>query len=122
MIRSRLRHCLLLLLSVLVLLPRVGGPHLHLCLGGSGPAVTVHLDDDAAPPGSEGQVHDDRTFEIGSPVLGKSWPPGLDGALLLVVAVLLFATGQAVLRPARAAPPFHLPPPFLRPPLRGPPA
>jgi hypothetical protein len=100
----------------------VGGPHLHLCLDGSGPAVEVHLDGDGAGPLAGDAAHDDRTFEMSSPVLSKTSPPALDGALLLVVVLLVLAMPGGLPRPApfaRAASPA---PPFLRPPLRGPPA
>ena len=106
--RTRLRQIFLLLLSLLVVLPRVGGPHLHLA-------------DDAAHPAGD-QVHDDRTVDMSSPVLGKAWPPGLDGALLTLAVLLLFAASPVVPRPVRSVVRFDLPPPFLRPPLRGPPA
>lgn len=119
--RTRLRQVFLLLLSLLVVLPRVGGPHLHLCLDGLEPPVTLHLADDAAHPAGD-QVHDDRTVDMGSPVLGKASPPGLDGALLALAVLLLFAASPVVPRPVRSAIRFELPPPFLRPPLRGPPA
>lgn len=121
MSRSRFRQFFLALLSVLVLLPRVGGPHLHLCLDGLEPPVTLHLADDAAHPAGD-QVHDDRTVDMSSPVLGKAWPPGLDGALLTLAVLLLFAASPVVPRPVRSVVRFDLPPPFLRPPLRGPPA
>jgi len=121
----RARDVFLALLCLLVLLPRVGGPHLHLCLDGTGPLVAIHLAD-ADGVDAAGKAHDDghqdQTFDATGPAIGKAWPPGLDAALLLAIVLLLVAPQLArnpqVLRHA------HVPrgTPFLRPPLRGPPA
>lgn len=115
------RELLFVLLCVLLLLPRVGGPHLHLCLDGSGPAVTVHLEGDGAAPAADESGHDDRTFAKGSPVVGKVWPPALDGTLALVVVLLFLTLPASFPRPARRAVIPILSPLSLRPPLRGPP-
>jgi len=124
MIRPRARLVLFALLCAVVLSPRLGGAHLHLCLDGSSPLITLHVSDVESPDGAHGagESHDDQTVDVSNPVLGKVWPPGFDGGLLLVLVLLLGTAG--VSRPLTLstwlAPPGV--PPFLRPPLRGPPA
>jgi hypothetical protein len=115
------RELLFILHCGLLLLPRVGGPHLHLCLDGSGPAVTVHLEGDDAAPAADESAHDDRTFAKGSPVVAKVWPPALDGTLPVVVVLLLLSLPGSFPRPARRAAIATPSPLFFRPPLRGPP-
>lgn len=110
----------------MVLLPRLDGPHLHLCLDGLAPPVTFHV---AELPGDSlisagDEAHQDHTIDVSNPVPahGKLWPPGLDGVLFLVVAALLLIGGNhfrvAALQ-SSTVPRSLL---FLRPPLRGPPA
>lgn len=121
MIRSRARLALFVVLCAIVLLPRLGGPHLHLCLDGAGPAVALHISDgDGADSGTD-DSHQDQTVEVSNPVLGKVWPPSLDGALVLIVAVLLAISRQTSLLPVIRTIPVPGSPLFLRPPLRGPP-
>jgi len=124
MIRSRIQSVVFALLCAVVLLPRMAGPHLHLCLDGSAPPVTFHISEhsgDALVAGVD-EAHQDQTVDVSHPVLGKVWPPGLDGVLFLVVAALMLITGGHFLAPA---PRLSIVPRsllFLRPPLRGPPA
>jgi hypothetical protein len=124
MIRSRARLALFAALCAVVLLPRLGGPHLHLCLDGSAPPVAFHVSDSVANELHSGtnDSHQDQTVDVSSPVLGKVWPPGLDGALFLIVAVLLVISRQPFLLPVLRTIPVPRSPLFLRPPLRGPPA
>lgn len=126
MIRSRARLVLFVLLCAVVLLPRLGGPHLHLCLDGSAPLIELHVADAGAEAGDghheTGASHDDQTVDVSSPVLGKVWPPGLDGVLILALVLFLSALPRALLRPLSAGRPVPVSPLFLRPPLRGPPA
>lgn len=114
------------LLCAAVLLPRLGGPHLHLCLDGSAPLIALHAADAGAEAGDghheTGASHEDQTVDVSSPVLGKVWPPGLDGALILVLVLFLGALPRALLLPPSAGRPVAVQPLFLRPPLRGPPA
>ncbi|MBL8201070.1 MAG: hypothetical protein JNK40_08880 [Chromatiales bacterium] len=113
------------LLCTAVLLPRLGGPHLHLCLDGSAPPIALHVSDAGAEAGDghheAGSSHEDQTVDVSSPVLGKVWPPGLDSALILVLALFLCAL-HGVLLPLSGGMPVPVLPLFLRPPLRGPPA
>jgi hypothetical protein len=115
---------LLALLCTVLLLPRLGDAHLHLCLDGSSPAIALHLSGGAADDSTAGagESHHDHKVDVSSPVLGKVWPPSLDGALLPVVATLLVISSPGVLVPLLPAVPVPLAPQFLRPPLRGPPA
>ncbi len=124
MITSRARLALFAALCAVVLLPRLGGPHLHLCLDGSAPPVSFHISDSVGTELHSGTdvSHQDQTVDVSNPVLGKVWPPGLDGALLLIVAVLLAISQQALLHPVVRTIPVPGSPRFLRPPLRGPPA
>jgi hypothetical protein len=124
MIRSRPRLALLLVLCAIVLLPRLGGPHLHLCLDGSAPAVALHMSDGGREDVLFGtdDGHQDQTVEVSNPVVGKVWPPSLDGALFLIFAVLLAIARQTSLLPMLRTIPVPASPLFLRPPLRGPPA
>lgn len=124
MMRPRARIVLFALLVAVVLVPRLGGPHLHLCLDGSAPLIALHVA--GAEAGDlhheSGDGHEDQTVDVNSPVLGKVWPPGLDGALILVLVLFLGALpGVLQLQPS-AAGHVPVPPLFLRPPLRGPPA
>jgi hypothetical protein len=124
MIRSRAQSVILAVLCVVVLLPRLGGLHLHLCLDGSAPPVAFHVSDisgDELIPGTD-EAHQDQTVDVSNPVLGKVWPPGLDGVLFLIVAVLLLISRGHLMLPALRASLVPRPPLFLRPPLRGPPA
>ncbi len=122
MIRSRLKLALFSLLCAVVLIPPLGGPHLHLCLDGSAPAVALHISDgNPLLPGAD-EHHQDQTVDVSSPVLGKVWPPGLDGALFLVALLMFVVVRQALALPVLRNIPIRLPPLFLRPPLRGPPA
>jgi hypothetical protein len=124
MIRSQARLALFAVLCTVVLLPRLGGPHLHLCLDGSAPPVALHLSDTAGNELNSGtdDGHNDHTVDVSNPILGKVWPPGLDGALLLIVVVLLGLACQALLLPWLRTIPVRGSPRFLRPPLRAPPA
>ncbi len=122
MIRSRLKLALFSLFCAVVLLPPLGGPHLHLCLDGSAPAVALHMSDSNPLLTGADETHQDQTVDVSSPVLGKVWPPGLDGALFLLVLLVLVVAGQTLVLPVLRNIPTRLPLLFLRPPLRGPPA
>ena len=118
-----LTRFLSIILLAALLVPQAGQAHVHLCLDGAGPAVSMHTPDagehcihvDAAG-------HHDHTVEVDSPAIGKLWPPGLDAALLPIVPALFDLPRQVGLLPvspdrlAPAASSLH-----LRPPLRGPP-
>ncbi len=118
-----LPRLLLTALLAALLVPQVGNAHVHLCLDGQGPAVSMHTPepgDSCSHVDSAG--HHDHAFEVDSPAIGKLWPPGLDAALLVVVLVLFAVAPQ--LRMLPVLPDGRVPalPPYLRPPLRGPPA
>lgn len=123
MIRSRARPALFVVLCAIVLLPRLGGPHLHLCLDGSAPAVALHVSDGGGEDllSRSDDSHRDRTVEVSNPVIGKVWPPSLDGPLFLIFALVLAIARQTPLPPVLRTIPVPRSPLFLRPPLRGPP-
>ena len=121
MIRSRARLALLVVLCAIVLLPRLGGPHLHLCLDGAGPAVALHMSDGDGEDSGIDDSHQDQTVQVSNPVFGKVWPPSLDGALVLIFAVLLVIARQTAPLPVLRTIRVPGSPLFLRPPLRGPP-
>lgn len=117
------RFLSIVLLAVL-LVPQAGQAHVHLCLDGAGPAISMHTPD-AGEHGShvDAAGHHDHTVEVDSPAIGKLWPPGFGAALLAAVPVLSGLTRQAGILPVapdRLAP--SATPLYLRPPLRGPPA
>ena len=121
---SRTRLTLFYILCVLVLLPRLGGPHLHLCLDGSGPAISLHTTNGAGDEAllDADDSHQDETVDVATPVISKVWPPGLDGVLFLLAIMVLFIARQIMLRPIVLTIARPQVPLFLRPPLRGPPA
>ena len=122
--RSRL---LIVTLCVAVAVLRVAGLHLHLCLDGSEPPVSMHLEDSGVHHLDEsgaGESHTDRDLPIASDVVVKKPVDTLDLSLLGALCALLlyllarlrelvaFSPLPARVRSARAR---------LRPPLRGPP-
>jgi len=113
-----------MLLCAAFLLPRLGDAHLHLCLDGSAPAVALHLSGGEGGDTADGTdpAHQDQTVDMSSPILAKAWPPGLDGALILVALLFVLLTGPFRLAPVARL--WLLPASlaYLRPPLRGPPA
>lgn len=122
MINTRTRQLLFALFCAALLLPRLGGPHLHLCLDGSAPPVSLHIADDADNQLADGG-HEDRSIDMSSPVIGKLSLPGL-GGLLIPAVLLVFAALQQAMSLLAPSPGVAVPlaPPFLRPLLRGPPA
>jgi len=121
---SRTTLALFAILCVVVLLPRLGGPHLHFCLDGSGPAIALHSSgavDDEAILGTD-DTHEDQTVDVTSPVVAKVWPPGFDAVLFLIVLLVLGVFRHALRLPRFRSAPLPALPLFLRPPLRGPPA
>lgn len=122
MIRSRLKLAFFSLLCAVILIPPLGGAHLHLCLDGSAPPVTLHMSDSNLLPTTAGESHQDQTVDVSRPALGKAWPPGLDSALLVFVLLVLAGLQQTRALPMLRNIPLPALPQFLRPPLRGPPA
>lgn len=120
---AMLGRFLSIILCVALFLPQAGQAHVHLCLDGGGPAVSVHTPESGEQcPHVDQAGHHDHTVEVDSPALGKAWPSG-PGAALFLVVVVLFALARRVNLlpvPAGGLPPAA--PLFLRPPLRGPPA
>jgi hypothetical protein len=122
--RSRL---LVVTLCVAVAVLRVAGLHLHLCLDGSEPPVSMHLEDSGVhhlDESAAGESHTDRDLAIASDVLVKKPVDTLDlslpGALCALLLFLLARPRELnafspLLIPARSARTR------LRPPLRGPP-
>ena len=107
---------------------RVGGVHLHLCLDGSEPPVSYHLADSGVHHLDEhdaGESHSDRDMALADDLLLKKPAKALDSLLVLFsLSLLLFLVSRSAgTRPAPDTPPrlcqvFS----WLRPPLRGPPA
>jgi hypothetical protein len=128
MIRSRLfvRACITLL-CITILVMRVGGAHLHLCLDGSESPVSVHLTADAGLDGSAvgvGKVHHDQDVSLSGEVLAKKLDGVLHLPMLLAVAVILFLVPvvRLPLVPRDRTSLLHPIPIFrIRPPLRAPP-
>jgi hypothetical protein len=122
--RSRL---LIVTLCVAVAVLRVAGLHLHLCLDGSEPPVSMHVEDAGVHHVDESggtDAHTDRDLDIAADVVVKKPVETLDLSLLGALCALLlfllarpreyisFAPLPAQVRSARLR---------LRPPLRGPP-
>ncbi len=122
MIGTRTRQLLFALFCAAVLLPQLGGSHLHLCLDGSAPAVSLHVTGDAGSQLTDAG-HEDRSIDVPSPVIGKLSLQGFGGLLVAAVLLVFVALRQTLLllppSPGIAVPQA---PPFLRPLLRGPPA
>lgn len=121
----RLRVCLLALLCIAVLVARVGGAHLHLCLDGGEPASDLHLFDlgqhhDAADPGL---AHNDVDVVLLGDLIAKNKIQWQLPLALLAAAVLfgLLRIPRGLLVPWVSRPILPRPPLFLRPPLCGPP-
>jgi hypothetical protein len=116
---------LVLLLCGTLLLTRIGGDHLHLCLDGQEPAVVLHGEDGGLHHiGVEaGQPHNDRDIDLQSASTLKSQPRDLVSAQFLFSPVFELLASNIQARWAPAPSFVHLPSPFrhLRPPLRGPP-
>jgi hypothetical protein len=124
MIRSRTGLALFLAFCVIVLLPRLGGPHLHICLDGSAPAVALHISDgnDSDLIFGGDDSHQDQKVDVANPVLGKLLSPSLGAGLFLIVLLCFVTACQRYLLPVLRAMAVPDSPLFLRPPLRGPPA
>lgn len=119
---TRTRQLFFALFCAALLLPQLGGPHLHLCLDGSAPPVSLHIAADVDKQLADGG-HEDRSIDMSSPVIGKLSLPGL-GDLLIPAVLLVFAAPQHKMSLLPPSPEVAVPlaPPFLRPLLRGPPA
>lgn len=128
MIRSRLfvRPCITLL-CITVLVMRVGGAHLHLCVDGSEPPVSVHLTDDAGLDDSHagvGKAHHDQDVSLSGEVLAKKLDAALQLPILLAALVVLFIVPLVLVTvvPRDRTSLIHPIPVFrIRPPLRAPP-
>lgn len=122
--RSRL---LIATLCVAMFVLRVGGLHVHLCMDGSEPPLSVHVEDSGihhVDEASAGEEHADRDFGLASDVVVKKPFGGLDSTVAALFCALLwflltrprelfvFPSLPARIRSARNR---------LRPPLRGPP-
>lgn len=118
---------LLWLLAVALLPVRMANAHLHLCLDGQAPPVSVHVQDLAMHDGDSADEdgHTDRDLDVSQSVtLAKAtnlddFSPAILGAYVL--AILLPAQIHVAPRGVLLTP--DLTPAFdLRPPPRGPPA
>jgi hypothetical protein len=124
--RAPLFLLLTCLICVALLVARVGGAHLHLCLDGQTAASSVQLVDDLAEP--QPAAISDPHRDVDLALIGDLVKPGkdsvdLDFSLLLVATLFgwLLALGRAP-PPPRPQPAAVLTRRFVfRPPLRGPP-
>ena len=117
---------LIALLCVAVAALRLGGAHLHICLDGHEPPISLHLADSGIhhidEPG--GGAHADEEIAIGADALIKKPAAGLESVVLalLISWLLLGATPRrAGWHPIAPTPARARARPHLRPPLRGPP-
>ena len=119
--RPRDKRWLIAVLCLGLVVLRVGGVHLHLCLDGSEPPVSYHVADSGVHHLDEhdaGESHSDRDMALADDVLVKKPAKAQDSLLLLFLVSR--STGP---RPAADAPPrLRRPYSWLRPPLRGPPS
>jgi hypothetical protein len=114
-------------LCVVMLVLRVSGLHVHLCMDGTEPPMSFHVEDAGIhhlDEASAGDEHADRDFSLASDVVVKKPQAGLDLTLAAAFCALLlfmlarprklfaFPSLPAKVRSARTR---------LRPPLRGPP-
>jgi hypothetical protein len=128
MIRSRLfvRACITLL-CITILVMRVGGAHLHLCMDGTEAPVSVHLSADAGLDNASigvGKAHHDQDVSLSGEVLAKKMDTALQlPALLAGLIVLFFVPLLVVTVVSRDRTSLLHPIPIfrIRPPLRGPP-
>lgn len=107
---------------------RVGGLHVHMCLDGSEPPMSLHVADSGVHHLDEvtvGEPHEDRDLALASDLVVKKPFGDLDLSLLAAFGVLLLfllvrprelLSFSPLLVPVRSARTR------LRPPLRGPPA
>lgn len=115
---------LIALLCGVLLITRLGGAHLHLCLDGSEPPISLHVADSGEHhPGETAAPHDDQDLGLGADLLVKKPVGGFDlTALAFALAFLLFIAFRAPgIPPAPYTLPFRSARTRLRPPLRGPP-
>jgi hypothetical protein len=116
---------LIVLLSVAVVVLRIGGTHLHLCYDGSEPPVTLHVADSGVHHDAAAAApHADRDVSLGAEALVKKSSVTFDlAALAFLFALVLFVLPRL----PGALPDFFSAPWLsparirLRPPLRGPP-
>lgn len=122
---GRSKFAVLIWLLAIALLPvRMASAHLHMCLDGQEPPVSVHVQDIATHDGSEDTAgHNDRDVQLS--VLSITKASGLDKAPLplldaCVLAILLPAP-RSITPPVSVLIPDPTPAFDLRPPSRGPP-
>jgi len=125
--RPHAKRWLIAALCLALVVLRVGGVHLHLCLDGSEPPVSYHVADSGVHHLDEhdaGESHSDRDMALADDLLLKKPAKVLDSLLVLFTfCMLLFLVHATGPRPSPGAPPRlrHLFS-WLRPPLRGPPS
>ena len=126
MLRKSLHHpWLLSFLFIALLVVRIDGAHLHLCLDGGEPPANLHLLDNGLhhlDPGGDAE-HQDADVALGDESLAKLTKASTDLPYFIAVA-LLFWTILMTFRQKLSgcqSPLVSTPPRFLRPPLRGPP-
>lgn len=120
---SRFQTWLLALLCVALLLGRVNGAHLHLCLDGSEPPASLHLSETGHDADHHNDTaHDDVDVTLPGDAASKPAKLSLDLPLLVLALLLLRLPRTAAPRLRNRGRPAHTTDPLLlRPPLRGPP-
>jgi hypothetical protein len=126
--RLREKRWLIAALCLALVVLRVGGIHLHLCLDGSEPPVSYHVADSGIHHLDEhdaGESHSDRDMALADDLLLKKAAQALDSLLILFAfSLLLFLVSRSIAPRQVADPSPRLRPglSWLRPPLRGPPS
>ncbi len=124
---TRPRHAnsrLLAVLCALLLLVRVDGAHLHLCLDGAEPPLSLHAVDMQLH--HEGEVASVPHFDVDLPFPGDASPRSLDtgdAPVLASAAVLQHPVprGPSLIGARALDAPAYAPPRHLTPPVCGPP-
>lgn len=115
---------LLTLLCVLLVVMRVSGAHLHLCLDGSEPPATLHMEDAGIHHDDHNnQSHSDVDVSLSADTLVKKLDLSFDSPLLLTLFLLASIVFLSTVPRIRFDffPHLHSQRAFIRPPLRGPP-
>jgi hypothetical protein len=123
---SNKRRLVVALVCVALVAMRIGGAHLHLCLDGSEPPITLHMSDSGLHHTDEpaGITHSDQEVLIGADALVKKSFSDFELPLIAFAFVLLlfmFARTRDLLPDFFAPPRLSPARAHLRPPLRGPP-
>lgn len=117
------RLTVLIVAGLALLFAQWAGAHLHLCLDGTEPPMSVHVAGGEDHRAGHGQEHEDLDLTLPGAALLKAAKllPELPPLLVLCVVLLLAWSAPRPAPVIRAAAPCPSPSCHLRPPLRGPP-